>query len=901
MGLPIQLAGQGRGEQFYVTHCAPSDSVLNNPGYSVRAASTTHSAALEAAFHYPPYELPIDMWRNLPPVLGAPRRLARVEHPGGGVWVVHSAYLAKDSVGRDRSYFSHLLLLPQAEPAAVLSSWGANDWVTHYDPGLPKTLPAVATVPVGALVHDKALTAFLGGEAIGPTELALTVCPPRLRSASAAERRDLFARFLQAMLLFAGEENPARRRLYVHAEPGLLALWLYGAVRLLPHSVTDNLTFSTFEPYHRNLREYQQAEVIGTYLGTPERGLDPDLGTTRGIALDTFFPSSSSPELRQPFAEALFPGIEDLIELAAAGDWDLLPTVHEVIDAETPGLAGAGAALRRGRGLRRVDNGTATIDDLLTLQADPRGAMALNPRAALIWPLVKPAAFTRTDVQTAFRQLLAAPEHVRELWAEAVDAILQEDFATWESRWRVIRATAGDNEAHRHLHKLISSEKNASKLAKLPSSIRTRLRAACADVDLLPSPPLLIPNSSRELEALLIAPPQWAGSTACMVLANDSYGWLAHIPPSSRLALRQRVREFLFAAPASVLAAYVVAARPYLNRDATFLDTLFTPYSEPASQLMDRLLSSDILTPQDWQIVTNTVRLTQDAWGEFLLAKGRLAKLLVHLGDSAGQELWGVYLDALTPALLDPEFATDCDPAAARTIHQWERNVHTQLRHAAEQLTARGYQLSAVLPEAGQDRFSAANHLLQWIDNPAAAYAEGPKAVAKACREFRITPRQLVRFVFHHGGFAVYDPATDPQPLGPLVKLFQACFPVTQDFATARHAAQEAIQLSQEWPADKRGAFQALLLHACIPELHYRELREAQSALPLEPYAVQRLNRWIDERTKRNTTPRAKSTAPGRSERVTAAESPGRLRARRAGCGVVFAVMLAIVWFLVRV
>ena len=47
-------------------------------------------------------------------------------------------------------------------------------------------------------------------------------------------RRELFARFLHALLLRSSEENESRRRVYVHAEPGVIALLLYGAVRLLP-------------------------------------------------------------------------------------------------------------------------------------------------------------------------------------------------------------------------------------------------------------------------------------------------------------------------------------------------------------------------------------------------------------------------------------------------------------------------------------------------------------------------------------------------------------------------------------------------------------------------------------------------------------------------------------------
>src|SRR5262245_17194424 len=264
------------GNQFYVTHCTTADSVLNNPGYSVRAASTTNPVLLDAAFQYPPYELPIDLWKELPAPTGAPRRLARTKHTTGGVWVVHSSYLEKDTVDRDRSYFSHLVLLPAASPVEVLRSWGASGWVRSYPPGATKSLEPGTRLPGWKLVNDTALTAFLDEKPAGPTDLCVTVCPTRLCK-SRENRRDVFARFLHALLLLSSEENEQRRRLYVHAEPGLIALLLYGAVRLLPQGVTDDLTFSTFEPDHRNIRDYQLADVVGTYLGSPDKGLDTEL------------------------------------------------------------------------------------------------------------------------------------------------------------------------------------------------------------------------------------------------------------------------------------------------------------------------------------------------------------------------------------------------------------------------------------------------------------------------------------------------------------------------------------------------------------------------------------------------------------------------------------------------
>ena len=71
--------------------------------------------------------------------------------------------------------------------------------------------------------------------------------------------------------------------------------------------MTDDLTFSTFEPYHRNIRDYKLADVVGTYLGARTRGWTPDLGTARGIALDTFVGERSSAELRADGARSCRP------------------------------------------------------------------------------------------------------------------------------------------------------------------------------------------------------------------------------------------------------------------------------------------------------------------------------------------------------------------------------------------------------------------------------------------------------------------------------------------------------------------------------------------------------------------------------------------------------------------
>src|SRR5262245_36660734 len=160
------------------------------------------------------------MWKERPARANAPRRLARTKHPDGGLWVVHSVYLEKDTMERDRSYFSHMLNLTAADPAAVLRSWDAPGWTKEYARGAGKTLPR-GRLPVGTVISDEALTAFLAGTLNGPTEQSVVVCPARLRESGEA-RRELVARFLQALVL--AQHARDRARLFVHAEPGLVAM-----------------------------------------------------------------------------------------------------------------------------------------------------------------------------------------------------------------------------------------------------------------------------------------------------------------------------------------------------------------------------------------------------------------------------------------------------------------------------------------------------------------------------------------------------------------------------------------------------------------------------------------------------------------------------------------------------
>lgn len=351
------------GHQVYVTHCTRADSVTNTVGFGVRAASSDDPAVLKA-IDYPAYELPLDLWEAQPKRSEAPRRLARLL-VDGQVLVVHSAYLEADTLGRRRSYFTHALLLPEADPAEVLRSWGAETWATDYPLGAAKQLAPATRLTDGKCVRAKALTAFLAGES-SDRPLSVAVCPRRL--ADRTERRDLVERFVHGVYRAALAVGTPRGRFFVHAEPGLIALLLYAATRALPRSVVGNLTFTTYEPAHRGLKDITATLVVGTYLANPRKSLDADLGQSAGFALDTFHLDRSSAELRGPVP----PAIRKLIDFAERNGWGKPELLDALVPDPRPTEATLDEAQRVLEAWRRVDQCRATQADLTSLFNDTR-------------------------------------------------------------------------------------------------------------------------------------------------------------------------------------------------------------------------------------------------------------------------------------------------------------------------------------------------------------------------------------------------------------------------------------------------------------------------------------------------------------------------------------------------
>jgi hypothetical protein len=547
--------------------------------------------------------------------------------------------------------------------------------------------------------------------------------------------------------------------------------------------------------------------------------------------------------------------------------------VRQSVGAQASGLARAAKALVRARGLARVDSGEATIDELLVLQEDKLATEELKSRADRVWPLVRAAALDpgRDDVRKAFAELIAQPEHVESLWAEGFEALLKEDYRTWDSRWVVIRS-AGVAEAKKLLQKTIGSKKNEEKLSRLVTDVRAKLRAACGDAGAAPPRQLLVPIGLGELNTLLTATPAHAGVTAFALLAKDDAGFLRHVPAADRAPMRKRAKDFLFNAPPAAVSAYVQAAREYLDTDSHCLDVLFTPYSANAARLMDKLLIGGTLDPGDWMKLCESVKLTQEQWGEYLLENGRLANLLVGFGGGGiGRDVWAVYLSSLTAALVSPE-AVEGDNL--EDVHAWERKVHAHMRIAAERLTKADIKLAAALPEGGVARLFAANNLIKWVEDPAAAERDGADEVRHACEIYELDPFQLLRAAYKKGGFKAHNPATEPGAFEPLVSLFRTCFPVDASFNTARRAAAEVIRLSRECPEQTRGEFQAQMIQSCVPDIHYPALLNADWREPLHPHAVAQMSEATRKVARKGGPKYAPPGAPAEREAVPVVEAP---------------------------
>lgn len=840
----MSAAGHAVGDQFYVTHCTTADSVTHSPGYSVRAASADAPEALTHALEYPPYEIPLEMWRDKPARSHTPRRLARTKNPAGGVWVAHSVFLDTDTMNRDRSYFTHLLSLPPTvDAASVLESWDADDWAKEYPQGAPKELTRAA-LPTGTKVTRAALAAFLGRSVGGSSDLATVVCPTRFR-ADPAGRRALAARFLKAVVLLAQARAAGsdRGRLFVHAEPGLVAMLVYAAARVLPPALTADLTFSTFEPAHRGLRDYALATVVGTYLGVPGKGLDDDLVTAHGFGFDAVHPEKSSPELAE--GAPVPAGVSDLLDLAAAGEWELIDGVHKFLGSD-PALDKVAATVPLARAAVRLTRGGLTGADLIALKRDRRGAALLKQREEKAWEFLKDAVLSDAALRAEFKDWVADPERLKVVRREACEALVRGDLDGWDQRWAVVREVS---DAKQFQEQADRGQKNLDRyLPTLPLPARDRVRAVCAGSGAWPDHHLLAPTSLDELDALLDSKvaPEWQGYTCFAVMGPDEKNWLLNTTQAHRPAMRERVRRHLSAASRPVLAAYLKHTRDYVSTMPGFLYDFLKPVRPESPNFLSRLIDAgaDVIDPADWVKLLSNLDIYGEKtpeWRGFLLKADNLAKLLGGMkAHPAAAGVWDGYTTLIGPKLIAGD--------------EWERVIYDQLTKARQILAAANVPVQDAVPPAGARKLRAADALLSVLANPAAAEALEPGQLLEAYRVFGTDPIDGLRGLYLRFHFAAVDLNTNPAPLRPFVAAFKSCFPVTHEYPSARNAVAAWVALSMSCPEPTRGAFQTLFIRDHVPVQWHANLLAEAPRIVLHPAAAAYIDEAIAATHARNTS-----------------------------------------------
>jgi hypothetical protein len=647
--------------QFYITHCQPADSVFGSAGFGIRASSTSSPRLLETAAAYPSYELPMEMWSRRPSRSEAPRRLARVNTPHG-VMVVHTNYLEKatshseKAAKRDGNYFTHIFLLPKASALEVLKSWNAEKWAEDYQPGEPKSLDSLP-LPAGTELSDESLERFLN--------IDIKI------------HRTLVTQAIRGVLMSSNDST--RNRLFIHAKPEIVALLVYAAARLLPPVLTEDLTFSTYEPAHRSLREFKQTFIVGTFLATEAKGLESDLVKFRGYCVDVVNPSRGSSEL---LADTN-PGIGKLVELAAEGRWNVVSTIHQLCRSEPLTEQVLDKAIRLGEAIHHLSL-NSEVDEILWLKSDPEGEKAIVSREKELWPRVRKLAIDgdrRVEVLRAFRSWFSNTSRVEELAGIGL-RYLAEDNPKWRQLVRILCSILEDHNERRSLlvrlldsqHGLVQSLPPASR-AVLRSFVHLPIRDrrlgdnvanktyTTADRKVLSS--LFVPASDAELKDILetLWLPWWAVVRSLL---------------SARMtmdrAMHRRVAVYLKSSKnASILGPYARVAAPYFAKIPSIADELFginpSAESEHAeglveTSLFDRLIGShrDCIPPKTWMEQAKRLKYFNDA-SPLLLKPDRLKGFLCAIGkDPAGQAGWVWALGRATKSL---DFLDSASPAHA--------------------------------------------------------------------------------------------------------------------------------------------------------------------------------------------------------------------------------------------
>lgn len=625
-------------QQICITHCLHEEGLYRQAGFTVRATSTLDPLLLRFAMEYPSYELPAGTTSEK--LFAAPERLALVRIPGGQSALIHSIHVP-DERGRANNFFSHILIRPELTAREALTYWASPAWRTSCAAEEGTDLSPLDELPVSSVIGDTAVTAFLQPVVKTAKETARTPCPERLAK-EADKRRQLIRIALRGCLLAlqAGAASP-RGRFYLLAEPSLTALLLYAAVRLLPDAQAANLTFSTYENAHRDLRVYRHARVVGTLLTDPGRGLPAELFTTRGFALDTFAHQFSA-ELRGDAD----PAIEEWIDLAARGDWTTIDKVQGLLGKTNTALLPFKEGLQAAKIVVRMGKGQASGEDLLAVKRAAWGPAILEEHQDKIWPVVRESCVSDERVRREFAPLIR--QHLPEIEAEAARALGEQPPGPWQPSWRLLCAILADDPAQLRekmprllpeppyaagLRVALLGEWERCQLAPLdPRSPGHVLLKNCTEEELDQMAQARLPRPWFVLALLYAISRQEARSAAVRHLHNGDDELLAQFWDQFRLLKDETQRR-------AILAALFPTEKP---EGSVFLDRFLKQRPRFRGETLEWLLDGFGAFRRD----------RTEFWGRDNHL-GQLLELLRSLGEEAAP-LWGRLCALIDPLLVAP-------------------------------------------------------------------------------------------------------------------------------------------------------------------------------------------------------------------------------------------------------
>lgn len=397
---------------------------------TVRATSAGVSAdQLQTALGFANYATPPVRTGDGEIALPSPVRLALLNTLTTGRVLTHTA-----STGN--RYFAHSLLNVPATADAQLAiqTWGSPAW-QRSDPDSAADLPELPYLPVADILDDDALKAWLGS----PTH------------------RELLEFALHALL-----GTPSDVRIVLAASADDVAKIVYAVTRVLPSSLIEDFTFSTYEANPHSCT----ARLIGHDAGNPDTELPEDCYRDGYIGLNLATGRRSDVSKDVPFAafavKALSDGKFDKLD-EVKGHWQRLG----LSDAKHFDLV---FRLTRGTGVLTKDEAVVALsfpavaawvsarsdamNQFLEWSLDDR-AFATGSFSRAVQPLrQKPDAIlklanvvreegtkavTEGDINRAANAIevvmpMVAPSKANAIWGELLSQIPEPDALTWEMR-----------------------------------------------------------------------------------------------------------------------------------------------------------------------------------------------------------------------------------------------------------------------------------------------------------------------------------------------------------------------------------------------------------------------------------------------------------------------------------